>query len=122
MVVRASDNGPGRRPQRWTLHSIPIDESVIASAPVAPEPGPDLEAEVGARVLGGRYVLLELLSPGDLGRVYLGRDRAQIRSIEVKHLSPGAAESAATVSYLRSRARRMFGIRHANVASVFDEN
>ncbi len=121
MVVRA-DNGPGRRPQRWTLHSIPIDESVIASAPVAPEPGPDLEAEVGARVLGGRYVLLELLSHGDLGGVYLGRDRVQNRSVEVKHLSPGAAESAATVSYLRSRARRMFGIRHANVASVFDEN
>ena len=122
MVVRASDNGPGRRPQRWTLHSIPIDESVIASAPVAPETGPDLEAEVGARVLGGRYVLLELLSHGDLGGVYLGRDRVQNRSIEVKHLSPGAAESAATVGYLRSRARRMFGIRHASVASVFDEN
>jgi serine/threonine protein kinase len=121
MVVRASDNGPARRPQRWTLHSIPIDESVVASAPVAPDTGPDLEAEAGARVLGGRYVLLELLCHGDLGGVYLGRDRVQNRSIEVKLLSPGAAESTATVAYLRSRARRMFGIRHAHVASVYDE-
>jgi serine/threonine protein kinase len=121
MVVRASDNGPQRRPQRWTLHSIPIDESVVAAAPQAPDPGPDLEAEIGARILGGRYVLLELLSHGELGGVYLGRDRVQNRSIEVKLLSPGAAESAATVSYLRSRARRMFGIRHAHVASVYDE-
>jgi len=120
MVVRASDNRPAR-PQRWTLHSIPIDESVVAAAPLAPEPGPDLEAEAGARVLGGRYVLLELLCHGELGGVYLGRDRVQNRSIEVKLLSPGAAESAATVSYLRSRARRMFGIRHAHVASVYDE-
>ena len=69
MVVRASDNGPGRRPQRWTLHSIPIDESVVATAPVAPDTGPDLEAEAGARVLGGRYILLELLCHGDLGGV-----------------------------------------------------
>ena len=121
MVVRASDNGPARRPQRWTLHSIPIDESVVAAAPGAPELEPDPEAEAGARVLGGRYVLLELLCHGELGGVYLGRDRLQNRSIEVKLLSPSAAASAPAVAQLRSRARRMFGIRHANVASVYDE-
>lgn len=93
----------------------------MSAAPLPPEPGPDLEAEAGARVLGGRYVLLELLSHGELGGVHLGRDRVQNRSVEVKLLSATAAASAPVVAQLRSRARRMFGIRHPHVASVYDE-
>ncbi|HEY8376278.1 MAG TPA: protein kinase, partial [Nannocystis sp.] len=110
------------------MHSIPIDEEPLPpifdepSVVAVPTPRPvdiELLADLRGHVLGGRYVLVELLGSGDLGCIYSGRDQVSGQPIAVKVLA--STEHREVVARIAERARRRLGVRHPCVAAVLAE-
>ncbi|MDC0715743.1 protein kinase domain-containing protein [Nannocystis bainbridge] len=107
------------------MHSIPLDEDPLPEMLGGPvgQGGKPSEVEVlgdlRGHVLGGRYVLTELLGSGDLGCVYSGRDQASNQQVVVKVLA--APEQREVVGRIAERARRRLGVRHPCVAAVLAE-
>jgi eukaryotic-like serine/threonine-protein kinase len=76
-------------------------------------------AYLGA-VLGGRYVLDELIGFGGYGEVWRATDTVLSRSVALKLLHQRHAEQAETVARFRSEAQHAAALSHENIAQVFD--
>src|SRR5216683_2037760 len=72
-----------------------------------------------ARVLGGRYRLLERIDAGGAGEVWRARDLRLDRDVAVKILG-ASADDAFRVRFA-DEARRAAAVSHPNVVTVFDE-
>ena len=83
-----------------------------------PEPeGPPLE---GARVLGGRYELGEVLGRGGMAVVRVAQDRVLGRRVAIKLLRPDLAQDPEVLSRFRREARSVAALNHPAVVGVHD--
>ncbi len=92
------------------------------SASVRPTgPAPPLrEPPAAGTVLGGRYMLQELLAAGGMGKVFRGRHVELRTPIAVKVMHPYIAENPDHVERFRREARAASRLNHPNVVKIFD--
>src|SRR5215472_5273670 len=77
-------------------------------------------AAMGTRVLGGRYVLGEVLGTGGMATVWRARDEVLGREVAVKVLSPQFAADAGFVARFEREARHAARLSHPRLVTVFD--
>jgi eukaryotic-like serine/threonine-protein kinase len=77
-------------------------------------------AIIGARILGGRYTLLEQLGAGGMAMVYRARDEVLGREVAVKVLSPQFAADPGFLARFEREARHVASISHPRIVTVFD--
>src|SRR5262249_54137424 len=77
-------------------------------------------AMMGARILGGRYALLEELGAGGMAMVYRARDEVLGREVAVKVLSPQFAADPGFLARFEREARHVAAISHPRIVTVFD--
>ena len=77
-------------------------------------------AVTGARVLGGRYVLGEMLGTGGMATVWRARDEVLGREVAVKVLSPQYAADPGFLARFEREARHVAGLSHPRLVTVFD--
>ncbi|WZP00831.1 serine/threonine-protein kinase [Isosphaeraceae bacterium EP7] len=68
-----------------------------------------------------RFILLELLGQGGMGRVYLARDTRLKRKVALKLLSPERMSSPRAITRFRREARAGAQLQHEHLVRVFDE-
>jgi eukaryotic-like serine/threonine-protein kinase len=73
-----------------------------------------------ARVLGGRYVLVEVLGAGGMATVWRARDEVLGREVAVKVLSPQYAADPGFLARFDREARHVAGLSHPRLVTVFD--
>src|SRR5499427_941539 len=73
-----------------------------------------------ARILGGRYALLEELGAGGMAIVYRARDEVLGREVAVKVLSPQFAADPGFLARFEREARHVAAISHSRIVTVFD--
>jgi serine/threonine-protein kinase len=73
-----------------------------------------------ARVLAGRYRLLELIGQGGMAVVHLAHDELLDRDVAVKVLRPGFAEDPEFVERFRREARHAASLHHPNIVTIYD--
>lgn len=71
-------------------------------------------------VLGNRYRLGEKIATGGMGTVYGATDEKLGRAVAIKLLAANLADDAKFVERFRREARAAAGLRHPNIANVFD--
>ena len=71
-------------------------------------------------LLGGRYVLRELLGSGGMAKAYLAHDEILDRDIALKVLREQYAENEEFVERFRREARSAAALSHPNVVSIYD--
>ncbi len=71
-------------------------------------------------LLGGRYVLRELLGSGGMAKAYLAHDEVLDRDIALKVLREQYAENDEFVERFRREARSAAALSHPNVVSIYD--
>ncbi|GIW87897.1 MAG: hypothetical protein KatS3mg108_2221 [Isosphaeraceae bacterium] len=69
----------------------------------------------------GRYVLLDQIGHGGMGRVYLARDTRLGRQVAIKVLSRERSQSARALARFRREARVGAQLQHENLIRVYDE-
>jgi eukaryotic-like serine/threonine-protein kinase len=74
----------------------------------------------GTRVLGGRYVLGEVLGTGGMATVWRATDEVLGREVAVKVLSPQFAADAGFVARFEREARHAARLSHPRLVTVFD--
>src|SRR5215471_7210487 len=72
------------------------------------------------QVLGGRYVLGEVLGTGGMATVWRARDEVLGREVAVKVLSPQFAADAGFVARFEREARHAARLSHPRLVTVFD--
>jgi serine/threonine protein kinase len=72
-----------------------------------------------AAVLGGRYVVGEVLGRGGMADVYRGHDRVLARDVAVKVLRDVAAEPQARERFT-AEARTLAGLNHPGLVTLLD--
>ena len=77
-------------------------------------------AVTGTRVLGGRYVLGEVLGTGGMATVWRATDQVLGREVAVKVLSPQFAVDAEFVARFEREARHAPRLSHPRLVTVFD--
>ena len=77
-------------------------------------------AVTGTRVLGGRYVLGEVLGTGGMATVWRARDEVLGRDVAVKVLSPQYAADPGFLARFGREARHAAGLSHPRLVTVFD--
>ncbi|HLN71583.1 MAG TPA: protein kinase [Streptosporangiaceae bacterium] len=77
-------------------------------------------AVTGTRVLGGRYVLGEVLGTGGMATVWRARDEVLGRDVAVKVLSPQYAADPGFLARFDREARHAAGLSHPRLVTVFD--
>src|SRR5258708_2208694 len=77
-------------------------------------------AMTGTRVIGGRYVLVDVLGTGGMSPVWRGRDEVLGREVAVKILSPQYAADAAFRARFEREGRHAAGVSHPRLVTVFD--
>jgi eukaryotic-like serine/threonine-protein kinase len=77
-------------------------------------------AVTGSRVLGGRYVLREVLGTGGMATVWRARDEVLGRDVAVKVLSPQYAADADFLARFEREARHAARLSHPRLVTVFD--
>ena len=77
-------------------------------------------AVAGSRVLGGRYVLGEVLGTGGMATVWRARDEVLGRDVAVKVLSPQYAADPEFLARFEREARHAAGLSHPRLVTVFD--
>jgi serine/threonine-protein kinase len=77
-------------------------------------------AVAGTRVLGGRYVLGEVLGTGGMATVWRARDEVLGRDVAVKVLSPQYAADPEFLARFEREARHAAGLSHPRLVTVFD--
>src|SRR5262245_40303843 len=71
----------------------------------------------------GRYEIIERIAVGGMAEIYLGRVRGTAgfdKLVAVKRVLPHIAEDQGFVEMFLAEARLAAGLRHANIADVFD--
>lgn len=71
-------------------------------------------------LLQGRYRLGEKIASGGMGTVYRATDEKLGRTVAIKLLAANLADDAKFVERFRREARSAAGLRHPNIANVFD--
>src|SRR5258708_37093726 len=77
-------------------------------------------AMTGTRVIGGRYVLVDVLGTGGMSTVWRARDEVLGREVAVKILSPQYAADAAFRARFEREARHAAALSHPRLVTVFD--
>src|SRR5260370_10646398 len=77
-------------------------------------------AVMGARVLGGRYVLGEVLGTGGMAAVWRAREEVLGRDVVVKILSPQYAADPGFLARFDREARHAARLSHPRLVTVFD--
>ncbi|HLN69098.1 MAG TPA: protein kinase [Streptosporangiaceae bacterium] len=77
-------------------------------------------AVTGTGVLGGRYVLREVLGTGGMATVWRARDEVLGRDVAVKVLSPQYAADPGFLARFDREARHAAGLSHPRLVTVFD--
>jgi hypothetical protein len=77
-------------------------------------------AVTGTRVLGGRYVLGEVLGTGGMATVWQARDEVLGREVAVKVLSPQYAADPGFLTRFDREARHAAQLSHPRLVTVFD--
>jgi serine/threonine-protein kinase len=77
-------------------------------------------AVTGAGVLGGRYVLQEVLGTGGMATVWRARDEVLGREVAVKVLSPQYAADPGFLARFDREARHAARLSHPRLVTVFD--
>ena len=67
-----------------------------------------------------RYVLLEMLGQGGMGRVYLARDTRLNRPVAIKILAPERLSSPRAVARFQREARVGAQLQHENLVRIYD--
>lgn len=86
---------------------------------MASEKTSELRAPAHARLLAGRYRLIERIDEGGAGEVWRARDERLDRDVAIKLLGPDADD--AFRARFADEARRAAAVVHPNVVTVFDE-
>jgi len=73
-----------------------------------------------ARILGGRYALLEELGAGGMAVVYRARDEVLGREVAVKVLNPQFAADPGFLGRFEREARHVASLSHPRIVTVFD--
>lgn len=71
-------------------------------------------------LIGGRYLIVEAISGGGMGRVYKARHQLMKRTIAVKTLLPSMVASGAALKRFQQEAEALSSLSHPNILSVFD--
>lgn len=71
-------------------------------------------------LLRDRYLLKEKIAGGGMGTVFEARDEKLDRDVAIKLLASNLAEDEKFVERFRREARAAAGLRHPNIANVFD--
>ncbi len=74
----------------------------------------------GVHILGGRYVLKEVLGTGGMATVWRATDEVLGRDVAVKVLNQQYAADAAFLARFRREARNVAALRDARIVTVFD--
>src|SRR5579864_2352321 len=77
-------------------------------------------AVTGTRILGGRYVLGEVLGTGGMATVWQARDEVLGRDVAVKVLSPQYAADPGFLARFEREARHAAAVSHPRLVTVFD--
>lgn len=77
-------------------------------------------AMTGTQVLGGRYILREVLGAGGMATVWRARDEVLGRDVAVKVLSPQYAADPGYLARFQREARHAAGLSHPRLVTVFD--
>jgi hypothetical protein len=77
-------------------------------------------AVTGTRILGGRYVLGEVLGTGGMATVWRARDEVLGRDVAVKVLSPQYAADPGFLARFEREARHAARLSHPRLVTVFD--
>jgi hypothetical protein len=75
---------------------------------------------LGGAILGGRYVLDELIGSGGYGEVWRAADTVLSRPVAVKLLHPRYTQHAEALGRFRAEARHAGSLSQENIAQVFD--
>src|SRR6201993_1147551 len=75
---------------------------------------------MGTQVLGGRYVLREVLGTGGMATVWRATDEVLGREVAVKVLSPQFAADTGCVARFEREARHAARLSHPRLVTVFD--
>src|SRR4051795_10790652 len=68
-----------------------------------------------------RYVLLEMIGQGGMGRVYLARDTRLNRRVALKILSPERMNNPRAIARFQREARVGAQLQHENLVRIYDE-
>lgn len=71
-------------------------------------------------LLQDRYRIQDKIASGGMGSVYRALDEKLGREVAIKILAPNLAEDSSFVERFRREARAAAGLRHPNIANVFD--
>ena len=71
-------------------------------------------------VIGERYVLLDPVGQGGMGRVYKAHDELLDRDVALKLLKPQHADNEQFVERFRRESKNVAALSHPNIVSVFD--
>ena len=71
-------------------------------------------------VVGERYVLLDPVGHGGMGRVYKARDELLNRDVALKLLKPQHADNDQFVERFRRESKNVAALSHPNIVSIFD--
>src|SRR5215472_17272130 len=77
-------------------------------------------AVTGAWLLGGRYVMGEVLGAGGMATVWRARDQVLGREVAVKVLSPQFAADPGFLARFEWEARHAAALSHPRLVTVFD--
>jgi serine/threonine-protein kinase len=77
-------------------------------------------AVTGAHILGGRYVLREVLGTGGMATVWRATDEVLGRDVAVKVLNEQYAADAGFLARFRREARNVAALRDSRIVTVFD--
>ena len=67
-----------------------------------------------------RYVLLDLIGQGGMGRVYLARDTRLNREVALKILSPERVNNPRAIARFQREARVGAQLQHENLVRIYD--
>jgi hypothetical protein len=81
---------------------------------------PDLALTTDARVLAGRYRLLEKIGQGGMGAVFRAHDTQLGRTVAVKLLPAGKLADGEAVARFQREARALARLSHANIIQAHD--
>ncbi len=73
-----------------------------------------------SQLLGGRYLLAEMIGTGGMADVYIAQDQRLSREVAVKILRSDLAKDPTFVSRFRKEAKAAAGLNHPGVVGVYD--